>query len=85
MVPDFTWLKFLMAASTCLASVTLLSASFAGWMLAPLAKWERVVLGLAALPIIAGSASGAAMGAAFAAPVLIRQFLARRADAARPS
>ncbi len=84
MVPDFTWLKFLMAASTCLASVTLLSASFAGWMLAPLAMWERVLIGLAALPIIAGSASGAAIGAALAAPVLIRQILARARTAAQP-
>jgi TRAP transporter 4TM/12TM fusion protein len=77
-VPDFTWLKFLAAASTCLASVTLLSASFAGWMLAPLAKWERVLLGLAALPIIAGTGTGAAMGAVLAAPVLVRQMMARR-------
>ena len=77
-VPDFTWLKFLAAASTCLASVTLLSAAFAGWMLAPLAKWERVLLAVSALPIIAGTATGAAIGAVLATPVLVRQVLARR-------
>jgi hypothetical protein len=37
-----------------------------------------VLLGLAALPIIAGTGTGAAMGAVLAAPVLVRQMMARR-------
>jgi len=81
-VPDFTLAKFAMAAGTCLGSVTLLSAAFAGWFLAPMAKWERVLVGIAGLPMIHGSAGGIAISLVLAMPVLVRQLAARRAAAA---
>ncbi len=81
-VPDFTLLKFAMSAGTCLGSVTLLSAAFAGWFLAPMAAWERWLIGIAGLPMIHGSPTGIAISAVLAAPVLLSQFAARRARAA---
>jgi len=78
MVPDFTLPKFLLATGTCLASVTLLSAAFAGWLFAPMAKWERVLIGVAGLPMIHGSVGGAAISTVLALPVIVRQIAARR-------
>ena len=77
MVPEFTVPNFLLATGTCLASVTLLSAAFAGWFLAPMAMWERVLIGIAGLPMIHGSAGGIAASAVLALPVLVRQIRAR--------
>jgi TRAP transporter 4TM/12TM fusion protein len=81
-VPDFTLLKFAMSVGTCLASVTLLSAAFAGWFLAPMVAWERWLIGIAGLPMIHGSAAGIGLSAVLAVPVFLSQIAARRARAA---
>jgi TRAP transporter 4TM/12TM fusion protein len=85
MVPEFTWPLFLAGLATCLASVTLLSAAFAGWLLAPLAKWERVWIGVAGLPVMHGSLTGTLVSAAVALPIVIRQIAARRTAGAESS
>ena len=77
--PGFTWADFFLTTGGCLAGIGLLSAAFAGYGLAPLRAWERWLLGLAALPMIAPGLSSTLVGLALAAPVLARQVLARRA------
>jgi TRAP-type uncharacterized transport system fused permease subunit len=74
MVPSFTWRELILSTGACFASITLLSAAFAGWFLAPMAKWERALVALAALPMIIGSPAGIATGAVLALPVLVSQF-----------
>lgn len=78
MVPDFSWMEFVGSTLSCIASVILLSAAFAGWLLAPLALWERLVLGLAALPMILATPVSILAGVVVAAPVILRQVAARR-------
>jgi TRAP-type uncharacterized transport system fused permease subunit len=65
------------------AGIVLLSAAFAGYALAPLAAWERWVLGFAALPTIAPGLTSTVVGLAVAAPIILRQVLTARA-ARRP-
>ena len=82
MAPGFTWTELIGSTASCFASITLLSAAFAGWLLAPLAMWERWLLALAALPMILATPMSVGAGLAIAAPVLLRQLLARRAAVA---
>ncbi|MDU0338345.1 TRAP transporter permease [Bosea rubneri] len=82
MAPGFTWVELIGSTASCLASITFLSAAFAGWFLAPLAMWERFVIALAALPMILATPFSVAAGLVIAAPVLARQVLARRAAVA---
>lgn len=82
MAPGFTWTELIGSTASCFASITLLSAAFAGWLLAPLAMWERLLLALAALPMILATPTSVGAGLAIAAPVLLRQLLARRAAVA---
>ncbi|MBN9469001.1 MAG: TRAP transporter permease [Bosea sp.] len=78
MAPGFTWTELIGSTASCFASITLLSAAFAGWLLAPLAIWERWLLALAALPMILATPMSVGAGLVIAAPVLLRQLLARR-------
>jgi TRAP transporter 4TM/12TM fusion protein len=82
MAPGFTWTELIGSTASCLASITLLSAAFAGWLLAPLAMWERWLLAFAALPLIVATPMSVGAGLVIAAPVLLRQLLARRAAVA---
>lgn len=82
MAPGFTWTEFLGSTTACLASITLLSGAFSAWLLAPLVMWERLVLALAALPLIVATPYSAGIGLVIAAPVLLRQVIARKAAAA---
>lgn len=79
--PGFTWGAFVLVTFSCILGITLLSAAFSAWLLAPLRMWERWLLGLAALPMIAPGYSSLLLGMAMAAPVLLRQVQARRAAA----
>jgi TRAP transporter 4TM/12TM fusion protein len=79
MASGFTWTELIGSTAACIVSITFFSAAFAGWFLAPLAMWERLVIALAALPMILATPGSVAIGAIIAAPVLLRQFMARRA------
>ena len=79
MAPGFTWTEFIGSTAACLASISLLSAAFSAWLLAPLAMWERLVLALAALPMIVATPYSIVAGLVISAPVLLRQLIARKA------
>ena len=79
MAPGFTWMEFIGSTAACMASITLLSAAFSAWLLAPLAMWERFVLAVAALPMILATPSSIVAGLIIGAPVLFRQVVARKA------
>ena len=73
MAPGFTWMEFLGSVAACLISIASLSAAFAGWLVAPLARWERLLIGFSAMPMILATPASMAVGLVLAAPVLIRQ------------
>jgi len=79
MAPGFTWTEFVGSTAACMASITLLSAAFSAWLLAPLAMWERLVLAVAALPMILATPASIVAGFIIGAPVLFRQVIARKA------
>lgn len=81
MAPGFTWSEFIGSTAACAASITLLSAAFAGWLLAPLAMWERFVIAFASLPMILATPGSVLVSLVIAAPVLLRQLAARRTAA----
>ena len=74
--PEFNWPDFIMTTLGCAAGIVLLSAAFGGYALAPLAAWERIILGIAALPTIAPGLPSTLAGLAVASPILIRQIVA---------
>lgn len=78
----FNWPDFLMTTAGCIVGITLLSAAFAGYGLAPLAGWERWVIGLAALPTAAPGLPSTLAGIAVASPIVLRQFFDSRRAAA---
>jgi TRAP-type uncharacterized transport system fused permease subunit len=77
MAPGFSWGEFFAATAACLGSITLFSAAFAGWLLAPLFLWERWLIGFAGLPLIVATPGTAIAALAMASPVLVRQVAAR--------
>jgi TRAP transporter 4TM/12TM fusion protein len=79
MAPGFTWSELIGSTTSCLISITFFSAAFAGWFLAPLRMWERWLIALAGLPMILATPLSVTIGAVIAAPVLLRQIVARKA------
>ena len=77
MVPNFTWTELILSIGACFASITMLSAVFAGWFLALMSRWERTLVAIAALPVIIGSPMAILTGAALAVPVLLSQICKR--------
>ncbi len=77
MAKGFTIGGFVAALLCTMSSITLLSAAFAGYFLTDMKAWERWLIGIAALPLLSVSASGAVLGAALAAPVIISQLAQR--------
>ena len=82
-VPGFTWTDFLIAFTGCIVGITCLGAALSGWMLTRTAAWERVLLIVAALLLVAPELYSSLLGALLVLPVLIRQ-VAQWRPAARP-
>jgi TRAP transporter 4TM/12TM fusion protein len=72
----FTWTAFLESTLSCAAGVVTLAAALTGFMRTALAGWERWLLGLAGLLLMAPGWWTMAAAAALAAPVLLRQWRA---------
>ncbi len=78
MVQGFTWSAFFASTIGCLLSITALSAMFTRYALAPLAWWECLILGAAAVPMIAATWPNIVIGLLIASPVIFRQVAASR-------
>lgn len=72
-VDGFSLREFLEGTLTTMFSIMLLSAAFAGWLLAPLRHWERWIIAIGALPMLLPGLAGFTIGTLFASPVLARQ------------
>lgn len=78
----FTWPDFATAFLGCLLGITFLAAAFAGYFLTRTRAWERALLAIASLLLIAPEIISSLAGLALAAPVLLAQLARRRAEAA---
>ena len=74
----FTWPDFWLAFLGCVAGITCLSAGITGWVLTRTAAWERVLLIVAAILLVAPELYSSLVGAALVVPVLLRQWAAMR-------
>jgi TRAP-type uncharacterized transport system fused permease subunit len=73
--PEFTWPAFFFVTGGAIVGIMFLSAAFAGYGLTVMRAWERWLIGLAALPIIAPDPEPTLIGLAMAVPVLVSQVL----------
>lgn len=72
-VDGFTWGAFLLATVGAMAGIWVLSAAFAGWFFAPLRAYERALLAVSAILLVAPDFAVTIVGAVLVAPVLVRQ------------
>ena len=70
----FTWSDFSLAFVGCIAGITCLGAAITGWLMTRTLVWERVLLAVAALLLVAPELYSSLLGGALVMPVLIRQF-----------
>ena len=77
-VPGFTWWDFTLAFTGCVVGITCLGAALSGWMLTRTAAWERALLLIASLLLVAPELYSTLVGAVLIVPVLIRQVSAAR-------
>ncbi|WP_062763188.1 TRAP transporter permease [Falsirhodobacter sp. alg1] len=79
--PEFTVPAFILAAGGAMLGIFALSAAISNWMLAPLYAWERALLVIAALLLIAPALVPTIIGCAILAIPFLRQVAARRRPA----
>ncbi|MHC5655368.1 TRAP transporter permease [Stappia sp.] len=80
-VDGFTWNEFFLATLGAMAGIWMLSAAFANWLFAPLHAYERVLLVLAAVLLVAPHLVATLIGVALVVPVFLRQILAKQRTA----
>jgi TRAP transporter 4TM/12TM fusion protein len=73
----FNWPDFVLAFAGCVIGISCLGASIAGWMLTTLRAWERLVLAVAAMLLVAPELYSSLLGLAMIAPVLLLQWRQR--------
>ncbi|GAB4070618.1 TRAP transporter permease [Ancylobacter sonchi] len=69
----FNWPDFVLAFAGCVIGITCLGASISGWLLTRLQAWERLVLALAAMLLVAPELYSSLLGLALFVPVLLLQ------------
>ena len=77
-VPGFTWTDFLIAFLGCMIGITCLGAAMSGWLITRTKAWERPVLAVAAVLLVAPEIYSSLVGLAMIVPVLVRQMGARK-------
>ncbi|HET8728747.1 MAG TPA: TRAP transporter permease [Alphaproteobacteria bacterium] len=78
MVEDFTVQAFILAAGGAFAGILFLSAAFSGYLLRPLWTVERIVLGIAAMLMIAPELNTTLTGLVLVVPIVLRQAVTMR-------
>lgn len=79
---DFTMYDFLLAISSGVLSIVALSVAYIGWLSSPVAAWEKVVLTIAGLVLVAHDEVAIALAAAVVFAIFWRNVAAGRAAAA---
>jgi TRAP-type uncharacterized transport system fused permease subunit len=74
-VEGFSWTEFVLATVGAMLGIWALSAAFANWLFAPLRAYERVLLALAAILLVAPDLIATLIGLLLLAPPVLRQVL----------
>ncbi|BDA86590.1 C4-dicarboxylate ABC transporter permease [Aureimonas sp. SA4125] len=70
----FTWTAFALAFIGCVLGIACLGAALSGWMLVRTKRWERILLGLASLLLVAPELYSTLVGIGLILPVVVRQW-----------
>jgi len=74
----FTWFAFVETVTGCLIGIVFLAAALTGFLRFPFAAWERALVGIGGLLLMAPGWKTGLLGVLIASPVLLRQFLGSR-------
>jgi TRAP transporter 4TM/12TM fusion protein len=74
----FSWTEFFIAFIGCAVGITCLGAALSGFVLVRTMSWERIVLTIAAVLLVAPEIYSSLLGLALIAPVLVRQMASHR-------
>ena len=80
-VAGFSWTEFALALAGAMLGIWALSAAFSNWLFAPLHGYERALLAIAAILLVAPDLVATLIGLALIAPVVIRQLAFARPPA----
>ncbi len=75
----FTWYAFIETVSGCVLGIALLAAGLTGFMLTRLRAWERLLILVGGLLMMAPGWTTTGIGALIATPALVNQLIAARA------
>ena len=75
----FTWPVFFETTLGCLVGIILLAIALTGYGWAHMVRWQRIMLFIASILVIAPSRTATLIGLAIAAPIIIHQFMMQRA------
>ena len=74
----FTWVEFIHTAGTCILGIVMLGAALTGYLLRPIGRTLRVVLGVAAIMMVTPDLQTNLWSIAVASPVLVAQLVSWR-------
>ncbi len=77
----FSWSELVLSTAGCIAGIVFLSAAFSKYFLTHTRGWERILLAVSALLMIAPELWSSLLGLGLVAPVVARQVLRIRVDA----
>jgi TRAP transporter 4TM/12TM fusion protein len=83
-VKTFSWGEFAVAAAGCVTGIVFLSAAFSNYFLTHTRVWERALLAIASLLLIAPELTSSLVGLGLVAPVVLAQLARMRGDGANP-
>ncbi|TBW38639.1 TRAP transporter permease [Siculibacillus lacustris] len=81
----FTWSEFVLATGGCILGIVLLSAAFSGYLLTRTRVWERTLLAVSSILLIAPEIWSSVIGLVLVAPVIATQWIRRDGLAAAPA
>lgn len=82
-VDGFTWLEFFHTTITCIIGIVMAGGALTGFIVSPMAMASRLLLGVAAILMVAPNGSANVVAVFLAAPVLLLQYFAWRRNAAQ--
>jgi TRAP-type uncharacterized transport system fused permease subunit len=74
----FTWGDFAFTTGGCIIGIVMLAAAVTGYGLAPMRRWEQLLLFIGSVLVISPNLTATVIGVALAVPVLLRQLAASR-------
>jgi TRAP-type uncharacterized transport system fused permease subunit len=79
-VKTFSWSEMILATAGCVAGIVFLSAAFSRYLITHTKPWERLLLAVSSLLLIAPELASSLVGLALVAPVIFSQTMRIKTD-----